>query len=315
VLLRSLLVLPAPEVLERSAVELLPEELPERPLPELELLRGEELLLPAALAPELLERPAVEPVPAEFAPVLELDRSAVLLEELPERPLPEVELASLRGEELLEPAPLLEPLPVLEPLPLLPVPLAPPALELDSRTSDTVTSGAPWLAGKVTIATPNPFCTPLVDEPLRPDDEDEEPLRPDDVLPEVPERSVDEDEPLRPLPDVPADELLLRSEEVEDDAPAPVLLRSLEVDDDAPAGVLLRSLEVDEEEPMPLLLLRSVLDDDEEPMPPLDDDDPERPLLDEPLVSERRPLLPRLPLLPLELPDEFTGQLLRRAGF
>jgi hypothetical protein len=134
----------------------------------------------------------------------------------------------------------------------------------------------------VTIATPNPFCTPLVDEPLRPEDVD--------------------DEPLRPLPDVPDDELLLRSAEVEDDVPAPVLLRSLEVDD---------------EEPMRLLLFRSVLDDEDDPMPPLDDDDPERPLLDEPLVSERRPLLPRLPpvVLPLELPEEFTGQLLSRAGF
>src|SRR5437764_5483293 len=92
--------------------------------------------------------------------------------------------------------PLLEPLPVLEPL----AP-APPVLE-DSRTSETVTSGAPWLAGKVTIATPNPFSMPedapipLVlepdEEPLRP--EDDEPLRPDEDEPLRP----DEEEPLRP---------------------------------------------------------------------------------------------------------------------
>jgi len=115
---------------------LLPEELLERPLPELEVLRGDELLEPAELAPVLELLRGVEELlePAELAPVL--------LEELPERPLPEVELASLRGEELLEPAPVLDPVPVLEPL--LPVPLAPPApLELDSRTSDTVTSGVP----------------------------------------------------------------------------------------------------------------------------------------------------------------------------
>jgi len=219
------------------------------------------------------------------------DGLALLLEELPGTPLPEVELASLRGEELLELLPVLEPLPVLDPL-------APAPVVLDSRTSETVTSGAPWLAGKVTMATPSPFCTPLLDEPPRPDeveeeplrpdepedDPEDEPLRPDDELPEVPERSLDDDEPLRPLPEV--------------------LERSA---DDVP----------DDELPVPAVLLRSLLDDDEEPMPPLLDDEPERPLLDEPLASERRLPLPRLLplLLPLELPEEFTGQLLSSAGF
>lgn len=115
VLLRSLLLeLPMPDVLERSAVLLVP-------------------------VPALLARFAPELEPAVLAPLPEvLDRSAVelLLDELP-MPLPEVELASLRGEELLEPKPLVEPLPVLEPL----APAAPEAF--DSRTSETVTSGAP----------------------------------------------------------------------------------------------------------------------------------------------------------------------------
>jgi len=311
-----------PDVLERSAVEL--------PAPEL-LLRLV-LLLPAEFAPELelLPMPLVLPpllevlwrlppvlLPAEFAPEL-LPRLAELLEaallgsldeELPERPLPEVELASLRGEdELLEPAPLLEPLPVLEPLP--PAPVAP--LE-DSRTSETVTSGAPWLAGKVTIATPNPFCTPLLAEPPKPDDE-ELPLRPLELL-----RSA-------PVEPVPLDELLeLRS--VVDDAPMPLLLeellRSALVPELVPAPVLeepmplelLRSVVLEEEVP---LLLRSVVDEEEdEPMPPLVEDEPDRPPLEEPLLeSERRLLLPRLPLLPLlPLLDEFTGQLESSAGF
>jgi len=322
-----------PDVLERSAVEL--------PAPEL-LLRLV-LLLPAEFAPELelLPIPLVLPpllevlwrlppvlLPAEFAPEL-LPRLAELLEaallgSLDEAlPLPEVELASLRGEdELLEPAPLPEP--VLEPLPLLePLPDAP--LD-DSRTSETVTSGAPWLCGKVTIATPYPFCTPLLDEPLKPEEVEDEPLRPDEV----------EELPLRPLPlellrsapvePVPLDELLeLRS--VLEEAPMPLLLEELLrsalvpevvpaplVDDPMPLE-LLRSVVLEEEVP---LLLRSVVDDEAEPMPPLVEDEPDRPPLDEPLLeSERRLLLPRLPLLPLELPllDEFTGQLESSAGF
>ena len=113
VLLRSLLLAlpPMPDVLERSAVLLLP-------VPE--LLGRLPLLEAAALAP---------------APEV-LERSVLLLDELP-MPLPEVELASLRGEELLEPKPLVEPLPVLEPL----APDAPDAF--DSRTSETFTSGVP----------------------------------------------------------------------------------------------------------------------------------------------------------------------------
>jgi len=127
----------------------------------------------------------------------------------------------------------------------------------------------------VTIATPNPFCTPLVVEPLRPEEVEELPERPLEVLLEF--RSVLEDEP---IPDV---EELLRSVE-EEEAPIPLWLRSLvEVDD--------------------------------EPIPPLVEDEPERPPPEVPLVSERRLLLPRLPVLPLELLDEFTGQLLMRAGF
>jgi hypothetical protein len=261
--------------------------------------------------------------PAEFAPELELlPRFAELLEaallgsledEVPERPLPELELASLRGEdELLEPAPLLEPLPVLEPLPLAPV--AP--LE-DSRTSETVTSGAPWLAGKVTMATPYPFCTPLVeDEPLKPDDVEELPLSPLplellelrsapvepmplDELPELRSVLVDEPVPLdeeevRPLPPLWVASL----------APVPLLVE------------LLRSV-VELDAPIPPLVRSLVEDDEDEPMPPLLDELPERPLLDDPLASERRLLLPRLPLLPLELPlpDEFTGQFESSAGF
>lgn len=127
-----------PDVLERSALLLLPAlELPKRSgllllLDEPRLAPDEEL---AEFAPELLE-----PVPELLEPVPEL-----LL------PIPELELepASLRGEELLE-----EPLPVLEPVPVL-LPDAPPAL--DSRTSDTITSGATSVGGNVTIATANPF--------------------------------------------------------------------------------------------------------------------------------------------------------------
>jgi hypothetical protein len=258
VLERSAVVLPAPEVLERSAV------LP--PAPDV-LLR---------FAPEL---------EAEFAPLLELlVRSwPDVLDELPERPLPEVELASLRGEELLE-LPVLKPLPVLLPEPLAPAPDAP-----DSRTSETVTSGAPWLAGNVTMATPNPFCTPLLEEPLRP-------------LPD------DEELPLKPLP---LDDEELRSALVLDPVPVLEELRS---------AVVLEPVPLLDEEPIPPEveeLLRSALVPvpllDEEPIPPEVDDEPDRPLPDAPLASERRLPLPRLPLLPLL--EEFTGQLLSSAGF
>jgi hypothetical protein len=270
-------------------------------VPEL-LLRLALELLPAVFAPlpDVLERSAVEllPVPLELEPAR---LAPLLLEELP-RPLPE-ELASLRGEELLEPIPLLEPLPVLEPL----APDAPD--EPDSRTSDTVTSGAPWLAGKVTMATPNPFCTPLDDEPLRPDElePEDEPLRPEEVdeLPERPLPEVLERSALELLLPVPLDEV----------PEAPVPLDELEL---APMEVPLPPLcELSRvTSVLPLLLLRGLDDEeDEEPMPPLDDDEPERPPLEVPLVSERRLLLPRLPLVfPLELPDEFTGQLLSNAG-
>ena len=194
--------------------------LPERPE---EVLRSLLELLP--MPEELLARFAPEVLlPAVLAPLL--------LDELLPMPLVELELASLRGEELLEPVPVLEP-------------LAPDAPEApDSRTSDTFTSGAPWLAGNVTMATPNPFCTPLEDEPLRPLEVDELPLNP-----------------------LPVELLELRS--------------------------------ALEDEPIPLLLLRSVEEEEEEeePMPPLDDDEPESPPLEVPLVSERRLLLPRLPLL------------------
>jgi len=193
-----------------------------------------------------------------------------LAPELLERPLPDVELASLRGDELLEPAPVLEPVPVLEPL-------APAPDALLSRTSETVTSGAPWLAGKVTMATPNPFCTPLDDEPLRLELEDE-PLRPEEV----------DELPLSPLP---LELLELRSAL---DEPMPLLEEALL--------------------PPEVELLRSA-DEDEEPIPPLVDDEPERPPLDVPLLlSERRLLLPLLPVLPVLL-EEFTGQLLSNAGF
>jgi len=248
--------------------------------------------------------------PAVFAPeprLAELLEEALLgslEEELPERPLPEVELESLRGEELLEPAPLLEPLPVLEPL--LPLPDAPPALLADSRTSETVTSGAPWLDGKVTMATPNPFCTPLVeDEPLRPlldEPPDELPLRP--LLEEPPDEL-----PLRPLP---LELELLRSALLDpvpllDDEPIPP-------EDDELPGVLLVSPPLCEESLGLAVLLEEPVrpdDDDEEPIPPALDELPERPPLDEPLASERSLLLPlELPLL-----DEFTGQFESSAGF
>jgi hypothetical protein len=247
VLERSAVLLPAPDVLERSAVELVP-------------------------APELLVR-----LPAALAPVLELlVRSwPDVLDELPERPLPEVELASLRGEELLE-------LPVLEPLPvLLPEPVAPAAPDApDSRTSETVTSGAPWLAGNVAMATPNPFCTPLLEEPLRPDELEELPLKP-----------------------VPLDDEELRSALVLEPVPL-VELRS---------ALVLEPVPLLDEEPTPPEveeLLRSALVPvpllDEEPIPPLLDDE----LPDVPLASERRVPMLRLPVL-----EEFTGQLLNSAGF
>ena len=244
VLERSAVLLPAPDVLERSAVELVP-------------------------APELLVR-----LPAALAPVPELlVRSwPDVLDELPERPLPEVELASLRGEELLE-------LPVLEPLPvLLPEPVAPAAP--DSRTSEIVTSGAPWLAGNVAMATPNPFCTPLLEEPLRPDELEELPLKP-----------------------VPLDDEELRSALVLDPVPL-VELRSALVLEPVPLVELRSALVL---EPVPLL--------DEEPMPTLVEELLRSalvpvPLLDEPLASERRLPMPRLPVL-----EEFTGQLLNSAGF
>lgn len=151
---------PAPEVLDRSAVALAPA--PDG-WPDCWLARSSSLLVPA---PEVLERSVLELAPAP----------EVLL------PAPEVELASLRGEELPKP------------------PLAPPDAPLpDSRISETVTSGAPWAAGKVTIATPMPRCTeeaPLA-PPDAPPEVEELPLRPPLVLlPEV-ERSALE------LPDVP----------------------------------------------------------------------------------------------------------------
>lgn len=131
----------------------------------------------------------------------------------------------------------------------------------------------------------------VVDEPLRPEEVEELPERPLEVLLEF--RSVLEDDP---IPDV---EELFRS--VVEEAPMPP-----EVEE------LLRS--VDDDEPMPLLVL-SAVEEEDEPIPPLVEDEPERPPLEVPLVSERRLLLPRLGVLPLELLDEFTGQLLMRAGF
>jgi len=252
----------------RSIFQLLP---PAAPAPD-------EPLSPPLLLPELLERSAVEELPAPEV----LERSAVELpapevldlSALELLPMPDDELASLRGEELLEPKPLLEPLPV-----LLPDAPAPPAL--DSRISETVTSGVPCEAGKVTIATPNPFSILLEDEPPRPLELEDDPLNP----PEVDEL------PLRPLP-----ELLERSVPLEE-----LELRSVPLDED-------------EDDTIPLLLLRSVDDEEDDPIPPLLEDEPERPPLELPeLVSERRPLLPLLDL-PDDEPEEFTGQFDSSAG-
>jgi hypothetical protein len=212
-----------------------------------------EVLERSALVPLLLDEARFAPEadePAEFAPVL-------LLLPIPEL---ELELASLRGEELLEPLPVLEPVPVL-------LPDAPAALG-DSRTSDTITSGATSVAGKVTIATPKPFWMPPAPAPLA----DDEPDRP---LPDVLERSLDE--LLVPVPE----ELLV---------PVPV-------EDELRSGWALL--------------------DEEAPMPPLEEEEPDR-LLDVPpevpLVSERRLLLPVPPVVLLALPLESTGQLLISAG-
>jgi len=119
-------------VLEEPLEELLPLEVLERSALVLlqaldELKRPGLLLEEARLAPE-------EDEPAELAPVL--------------LPIPELELelASLRGEELLEPVPVLLP----------PAAPAAPAAP-DSRTSDTITSGATSVGGNVTIATAKPF--------------------------------------------------------------------------------------------------------------------------------------------------------------
>jgi len=272
VLERSAVELPAPEVLERSADVLLPAP---------EVLERSAVVLPA---PEVLERSAVE-LPAPEV----LERSAEVL-------LPAPDVLERSDDELLEPMPLLEPLPVLEPLA--------PAEEPDSRISETVTSGAPCEAGKVTIATPYPFSILLEPEPLRPLDDRslevlELPLRPPAL----------DDDPLRPLPELlersaPDEELALRSVPVEDDeVPAPlVLLRSVPVED--------------EDVPAPLVLLRSVpVVEDEEPMPPLLDEDPEIPPELPELLSDRRLLLPEPPLVLLDLPDEFTGQFDISAGF
>ena len=191
----------------RSIFQVLAPAVANAPVPVLPLLeRPEEVLLRSLL--ELLPMP--EELLARFAPEVLLPAvlAPLLLDELLPMPLVELELASLRGDELLEPVPVLEP-------------LAPDAPEApDSRTSDTFTSGAPWLAGNVTMATPNPFCTPLEDEPLRPLEVDELPLNPLPVeLLEL--RSALEDEPI-PL-------LLLRSvEEEEEEEPMPPL------DDDEP---------------------------------------------------------------------------------
>jgi len=115
--------------------------------------------------------------------LLEVPKRSGLAELLddPEMPVP-VELL-----------PLLEPVPVLLPA----APVAPVAL--DSRISDTLTSGAPWLAGKVTIASPYPFSTLL--EPAVPcaAEEEEDPLNPE-LLEELLERSAEvEEEPIPPL--------------------------------------------------------------------------------------------------------------------
>jgi len=274
----------------RSISQLLP---PAAPAPDEPLEAPLLELSPPVLLPELLERSAVEELPAPEV----LERSAVELpapevldlSALELLPRPDDELASLRGEELLEPMPLLEPLPV-----LLPDAPAPPAL--DSRISETVTSGAPCEAGKVTIATPNPFSILLEDEPPRPLELEDDPLNP----PEVDEL------PLRPLPEllersVPLEELELRSVPLDEDEDDPIPL------------LLLRSV-LDDEEPIPLLLLRSVDDEEDDPIPPLLEDEPERPPLELPeLVSERRPLLPLLDL-PDDEPEEFTGQFDSSAG-
>src|SRR6266699_2667604 len=131
---------------------------------------------------EVLLRSAVAlPVPDDEL----LKRSGLpgVLEELDELvPVPDVELASLRGDELLEELPLLDPVPVL--LPDAPAPLAP-----DSRTSDTITSGAACVCGNVTTATANPFWIPL--ELLIPELDDDELRSADD---EAPIPLLDEDE-------------------------------------------------------------------------------------------------------------------------
>lgn len=126
------------------------------PLPVLlEPERPEDVLVRSPLV-LLLERSAVELVPA---PVL-LRSGVVWPAALPPEVLPS---PMPRGVELLlEPVPLLEPLPVLEPLrpkplPLLPEPLAPLAPVADSRTREMINSGVIRVAGKVAIATPNPF--------------------------------------------------------------------------------------------------------------------------------------------------------------
>jgi len=247
VLERSADVLPAPEVLERSA------DVP--PAPEV-LERSADVLLPA---PDVLDR-SVDELP------------------MPEVLLPAPEVLERSVDELLEPIPLLEPLPVL-------LPDAPAPLEPDSRISETVTSGAPCEAGNVTMATPYPFSILLEDELLRPPEVDDEPLRP---LPELLERSVlDEDEELRSVPLEDEDEFR-SAPEVDDEEPVPlVLLRSVFVDeDDDPIPLLLlRSVDEDDDDPIPPLL-------DEEPeSPPLE--------LPE-LLSERRLPLPEPPLVLLE---------------
>jgi hypothetical protein len=200
-----------PGVLERSAVAL--------PAPELDVPKRSGLALL-----EEDERSALDDVPA----------APEALDELP--PMPDVELASLRGEELLEPAPVFDPVPVL--LPEDPAaPGAPPAA-LDSRTSETIASGANSVAGKVTMATPYPFCTPIDDAAPVPEVEDD-PLNPD----------PEEDEE---LPEIPVPELL--DEE----------LRSVPV-------ALFEFLSVLREG-----VLRSV--DEDAPIPPLDELDPDNPL-------------------------------------
>jgi hypothetical protein len=92
----------------------------------------------------VLERSALVLLPA----LDELERSGLLLEEA--RLAPE-------EDEPAELAPVLPPIPELE---LEPVPvLLPPAAPVvpDSRTSDTITSGATSVGGNVTMATAKPF--------------------------------------------------------------------------------------------------------------------------------------------------------------